>query len=448
MTSPFHAYDIRGLVDYEINGDLAYKVARAYCKLFSPESIAVGYDMRESSPEIADALITGLQAENVKVFEIGLCTTDMLYLSVILNQFHGGFMVTASHNPAQYNGIKIVGKNATPLGMGLGLEKIEKVVKSNPSFAKPVFKSAKTKIDFKEKYINFIFDYEGVANIEKQTIAIDCGNGMGGFVLPEIIEKLPVKSKNLFFELDGNFPNHEANPLLQKNRIELEKIVKNSDCSMGVGFDGDCDRAFFVDGDGDFISADFILGILSEWILKKIPGSPIAFDVRCSNFVEQQIKKFGGTPLMGRVGHAYAKNLMKQHNSPFGGEVAGHYYFKYLNNWFDSGPLIFLVLLDFIGKKHKTLKEISKITKNYFTSGEINMKVENPQMVLEKIREKYSNTGKMITIDGIRVETKNWWFSVRKSNTEPLFRLNCEGNSKETLTEIQSELTDFIMQFQ
>ena len=269
---------------------------------------------------------------------------------------------------------------------------------------------------------------------------------MGGYIIPKLFEDSPIEIVPLFFELDGTFPNHEANPLEAKNRVDLINKVKEVKADLGIGLDGDTDRAFFVDEDGNFASGDFILGLMAKAMIKKEGPGLVVYDVRCSNFVKDTVEKLGGTTAMWKVGHAYAKLYMKEHKALFGGEVSGHYYFNYEGNYFDSGNLTALTLLKMLSDENISLKEALKETKNYFVSGEINSKVKDPDAKLKELKETWSKVPdvEILEIDGISIVAKDWWVNIRKSNTEPLLRLNSEAKSKEKLEEIKNKFLDII----
>jgi phosphomannomutase len=273
---------------------------------------------------------------------------------------------------------------------------------------------------------------------------MDAGNGMAGLVAPEMFKNTNIEVIPLFFELDGNFPNHEANPLLEENRIDLVKKVKEVNADFGVGFDGDSDRCFFVNEKGEFISGDFITGLLAKYMLNKYGSGKIFYDVRCSRYVEDIVKKNNGIPFMYKVGHALAKPKMKEENALFGGEVSGHYYFKMGDYYADNSYLPVFIISEIISEENKKLSEILQNTKNYHISGEINSTVDNPDKIIEEIKQKYSNLGKVLNIDGLSIVSNKWWFNIRKSNTEPLLRLNCEADTRENMEKLRDDLLAII----
>ncbi|MEK7487210.1 MAG: phosphomannomutase/phosphoglucomutase, partial [Planctomycetota bacterium] len=366
------------------------------------------------------------------------------YFSVIHLKSDGGIMVTASHNPAPYNGFKFTRQNALPIGLESGLDEIEKLVKKN-KFASPNQKGSVEEKSLLDDFVLFMHSFVDIKKLKPMTVVIDTGNGLGGYILPKLFEGSPLKIIPLFWEVDGTFPNHEANPLLEENRRDLIQKVKETKADLGVGLDGDTDRAFFVDGTGEFIGGDFILGLLAKPILKKHPKAIITYDVRCSNYVNDVVTRLGGSTRMWKVGHAPMKNFMKEIGAEFGGEVSGHYYFRYKDSYFDSGNLTTLVLLKELSDSNQSLAQALQETKKYYVSGEINTKnIKNPDGVIAKLKIQYGPKGKMIEIDGLNVVTKHWWFNVRKSNTEPLLRLNCEGETLKEMETIRDEILKII----
>ena len=446
MTAPFKAYDVRGIYGTEVTEDLAYRLGRAYCDLIRPKKLIVGHDMRPSSEPLSEALIRGLTEGGADVTYIGLASTDMMYFAVIHQDADGGVVITASHNPAKYNGFKFVREKAIPMGIESGLAAIEERVRVGV-FKKPGRIGQVRKEDVLKDFIAFMRGFVDPSRLAPMKVVIDTGNGMGGMIVPGIFKGSPVRIIPLFFELDGTFPNHEANPLLPENRRDLVRTVLEEKADLGIGLDGDTDRAFFVDEKGEYCSADFILGLLAQTVLQNHPGAKIVYDVRCSDYVRDTVKKFGGTSHMGKVGHAYAKNFMREIGAEFGGEVSGHYYFKYKGAYFDSGNLTALLLLKVLSDRGETLSRALAETENYHISGEINSTVPDPDAVMERIRERYKDKGRMVTIDGISIIGDTWWFNVRQSNTEPLVRLNCEARNRVEMESLRDGILSVIRQF-
>ncbi|MBC7541577.1 MAG: phosphomannomutase/phosphoglucomutase [Candidatus Sericytochromatia bacterium] len=440
MAAPFKAYDVRGIYGDDVTEALAYQVGRAYAAFTGARRVIVGRDMRDSGPSLSAALMKGLNEAGVDVVDIGLCSTDMMYFAVIDRKTDGGIMVTASHNPAQYQGLKCVREKAIPMGLGSGLEAIEARVRSGDLGQPSATPGTITQIDVLDDFIAFMHSFVPPESLKPLKVVIDAGNGMGGLILPKLFEKTAIEVTPLFYELDGTFPNHEANPLIEENRRDMVAKVKEIGADLGIGLDGDTDRAFFVDADGTFISGDFIVGLLAQPVLAAHPGALIVYDVRCSNYVKDTVARLGGRTKMWQVGHAPAKNFMREHKAEFGGEVSGHYYFRHHDAYFDSGNLTALLLLKTLSDKGVGLKEAMKETADYHISGEINSVVQDPQGALAKIEAAFGPRGEILRIDGISiVGVTGWWVNVRISNTEPLVRLNCEAESAEAMEKLRDE---------
>ncbi|MBN1114842.1 MAG: phosphomannomutase/phosphoglucomutase, partial [Oligoflexia bacterium] len=388
MSHPFKAYDVRGLYGKDIDEDLAYKIGRAFVEYTGAANVAVGRDMRLSSASLSENLIKGITDAGADVIDIGLASTDMLYFASIDLGTDGAIQVTASHNSKEYNGFKFCRQNAIPIGIESGLADIEKIVRSG-NFSTVVNKGKVTSRNLKSDFISFMHSFVNPADLKPLSVVVDTGNGMGGYIIPDLLEGSPVKVTPMFFELDGTFPNHDANPLEEKNRKDLISRVVETGADLGVGLDGDTDRAFFIDGKGNFCSGDFILGLLAKDVLKKHRGATIVYDVRCSRYVKDTVEKLGGIPKMWKVGHAYAKIYMKETGAEFGGEVSGHYYFRYKNAYFDSGNLTVLVLLKVLSDYNLTLTEALEETSGYFISGEINSVVKDPDLKIEAVKKYY-----------------------------------------------------------
>ena len=444
MAHPFKAYDIRGIYGKDIDVHLAYRIGMAFVHYLKGKTIAVGRDMRESSTPLSESLIKGLTDAGANVFDIGLASTDMLYFASINLGTDGGIMVTASHNPKEYNGFKFVRKNAIPIGLESGLADIETLVRT-ADLSEAVTKGNCKKVELLDEFVKFMHSFVKPSELKPLSVVIDAGNGMGGLVMPKLLKGSPLKITPMFYELDGSFPNHEANPLEEHNRVDLEAKVKAIGADLGVGLDGDADRAFFVDGKGNFCSGDFILGLLAKEVLKKHPGSLIAYDVRCSRFVTDTVHRLGGKTIMGKVGHAYAKLLMREVGAEFGGEVSGHYYFKYKDAYFDSGNLTTLMLLKVLSDSNISLEKALEETKGYYISGEINSTVKDPDAKMQEVLSKYkSKAQQVLNIDGISLVHKDWWANIRKSNTEPLLRLNCEAYTKQDMEKLRDDILSII----
>ncbi len=448
MASPFRSYDIRGLFPDEVNEELAYLVGRAAADRFGWRRVCVGHDMRPSSPALAEALVSGLVREGVEVEFLGLVSTDQMYLAVLAHARDGGFMVTASHNPAAYNGIKVVRGLALPVGLDSGLSELEDWIrahrtgKSAPGSVRPAAVAPVRRLSFADEYLAILFDLVPPASLPPFSVVADAGNGMGGPVFTLAAAHLPLTAHTLFAEPDGTFPNHDANPMEAGNRRDLERTVVEREADLGVGFDGDADRAFFVDHAGRFRPADHVLTLLLPRALAARPGAAVVHDVRCSRHVPEAVERLGGVPVMGKVGHAHAKPLIHRLGAALGGELSGHYYVPVLGGVVDSGLLSLLLVLAELGRQEKSLDEALRFDRELYASGEINLQVENPQSVLNRLLKKHREGGTLSQVDGLRIDTPHYWFSVRTSNTEPLLRLNVEADSTDLLWQVTARLRE------
>ena len=443
----FKAYDIRGIVPDELNEQIAERVGMAFVKLLeeegiNPKTVVVSRDMRTSSPTLFAALSKGIASMGVDVIDIGQSSTDMFYFACgTLNL--PGIAITASHNPKQYNGFKMIKKMPYAIGKGQGMEKIQELAMSGDLASIGDKTGTITQKDVRKEFIKKILSFIDVSRIKPLKVAIDCGNGMAGPYIERLKEFLPIEIIPMFFEPDGTFPNHPADPLEKANRAELEKRVVSENADLGIAFDGDVDRCFFVDDTGEFVSGDFLTAVLAERFLKKFPGGKIIYDLRASDVVPDTVNILGGRPLINRVGHAYIKRRMIEEGAVFAGEVTGHYYFKNFFNA-DSGLIPALLILEMISEENKKFSEILKpLREKYFISGEINSKVNDVKAVLQKIETIYK-AGEIEKIDGISARFADWHFNVRGSNTEPLIRLNLEAKTKEQMEQKRDEVLEVI----
>ncbi|MGQ3684332.1 MAG: phosphomannomutase/phosphoglucomutase [Candidatus Loosdrechtia sp.] len=440
----FKSYDIRGKYPAEINELTARKIGASiaqFMKQENPQSknIVVGRDMRISSKPLANALIEGICTSGLNVINIGVVSTEMTYFAVGYYKYDGGVMVTASHNPAEYNGFKICREQAIPVSFETGIDRIAKLTNQyQPPRGEPLGKVTMSDIfkDYKKHILKF------VQNIRHFRIVADAGNGMAGKVIPLICEGLPLEIVPLYFEPDGNFPNHEPNPLDTKNLVDLQNKVRETRAHLGVAFDGDADRCVFVDEMGRIIGCDIITALIARHILEKEKGAAILYDLRSSRVVPEEIKASGGTPHRERVGHAYMKAALRAKKAVFGGELSGHYYFRD-NYHSDSGMIAFLTVLEILSIKRAPFSNIIAPLKRYYSTGEMNFEVKDKDGKINEIAKKFSD-GKPDYLDGITVEYDTWWFNVRKSNTEPLLRLIIEGKTKEALEKGKKLLIGFI----
>ena len=442
----FKAYDVRGVYPGEINEEAARAIGAAFVAYLQAKRIAVSRDMRVSSPALAAAFIDGATSQGADVVDYGMMATDMLYFAVATDGLDGGVQVTASHNPGQYNGMKMVRKDAWPLSGEEGLAEIRQMLADDaipPPAARRGTVTTKTVL---EPYVEHVMSFIDVSVIKPFNVVLDAGSGMGGLVAPKLFERLPCKTTRLCFEIDGRFPNHEANPLIEENRKDIVERVIAEKADIGIAWDGDADRCFFIDGTGAFISGDFITALLAEAFLLKHPGATVIYDLRASYAVKDTVARMGGTSLMNRVGHAFFKRRMRETNGIFGGEVTGHYYFRD-NFYADNGFIPALLILELMSKKGQSLHELLQpLSRKYFISGEINTKLKSMDEVpprLIAIGAKYAD-GQQYELDGISVEYPDWHFNVRPSNTEPLLRLNLEATTPEKMAEKRDELLALI----
>jgi phosphomannomutase len=439
----FKAYDVRGLYPSELDEEGAYAIGRAYVEHFEPKRIAVGRDMRLSSPTMAAAIIRGAVDGGADVYDLGLVATEMLYFAVGDLDLDGGIAVTASHNPKEYNGMKIVRRGALPVGGESGLLEIRD--RALQPFGEPTDVGSVHEADIWPAYVDRVLSFVDVDAIQPLRVVIDAANGMAGVMLPPVLEHLPqVEVVRYFFEPDGTFPNHEPNPLLPENREFVMERTKAEAADFGVAFDGDADRCYFIDDTGEFVPGDFMTALLAESILEKEPGAKIIYDVRSSWAVPETIERAGGIPLINRVGHAFIKLRMREEGAVFGGEVSGHYYFRDFYQA-DSGVIPFLLMLELVSRKGQKLSEILRpYRERYFLTGELNTPVSDVAVKLQELKEGFASQGKISHLDGISVEADDWHFNVRPSNTEPLLRLNLEARSPELMEQKRDEVLDVI----
>jgi phosphomannomutase len=444
--SVFKAYDIRGIYPREIDEEAAREIGRAFVAYLKPGRIAVGRDMRTSAPSIAAAFIDGARAQGADVVDYGLIATDMLYYAVARDGHDGGAQITASHNPKQYIGMKLVRREAFPLSGDAGIGDIRDMVvsRSIPSPSRP--HGSLTTSAILNEYVEHVLSFIDGDVVKPFNVVLDAGNGIAGLVAPPLFDRLPFKTTRLCFDVDGTFPNHEANPLIEENRRDIVERVMKDRADAGIAWDGDADRCFFIDGNGEFIAGDFITALLAEAFLMKHPGSKIVYDVRASYAVRDVVARYGGAALINRVGHAFFKRRMREENAIFGGEVTGHYYFRD-NFYADNGFIPALLILELMSRKERTLAQLLEpLREKYFISGEINTKVPDMKTVeakIEGLSAKYAE-GRQSKLDGISVEYDDWHFNVRPSNTEPLLRLNLEGLTEEIMVKRRDEVLAFI----
>ena len=429
--SIFKAYDIRGTVPDQLNGKTTYRIGYALAGVLKPKSIAVGRDMRVSSDDLFEHLARGINDAGVDVVDLGGISTDALYFAVGKFGYDGGVMITASHNPKDYNGFKVCRKNAEPLS---GQEGTDTAKSPQPGII--------VRKDILDDYAEHCLAFIDPAKVKPFHVAIDAGNGMAGHTLPPVLERLPIEVTRLYFELDGTFPNHPASPIELENLKDLQAAIAEKKADFGVAFDGDADRMFLVDRDGRQVGGDMVTAMVAKSLLKKNPGETILYNLICSHAVPELVARLGGKPIRTRVGHALIKPLMKKHNAIFGGEHSGHFYFR--DNWFaDSGLIAFLVCLELLSVEEQLLHEMVDEIDPYVRSGEINSRVDDIKDRIEAVAEAYRD-GHQDREDGLTVEYDDFWFNLRPSNTEPLLRLNIEADNAKKLEEQKDKLLDII----
>lgn len=444
--SIFKAYDIRGIVPTELDADMARKIGNAFARFLGAKRLVVGQDMRTHSPELADAVSEGMRDAGCNVIRLALASTPMTYFAIGSLDCDGGLCVTASHNPGQYNGMKLCREGAKPVSMATGIADIQKTCEG--PYPAPVAQRGK------EETVDLLADYAGhVAKFadlgQPMVVAMDAANGMAAYTLPPILERVPnIRAASLYMELDGTFPNHEANPLKEENLHDVQKLVREKKAALGVAFDGDADRCCFVDETGRTVSADLMTALLAPRFLAEQPGAGIIYDLRSSWVVKEEIRRAGGEPIRERVGHSFIKATMRKRGAIFGGELSGHFYFA-KNFSTDSGVIAMMSALTFLSSaenRGKTLSQLVSGLRRYHSTGEINFRVPDKDAAIARLRSDYAD-GKQDELDGITVEFGDldapewWWFNVRASNTEPLLRLNLEASHAALRDEKRDQLT-------
>jgi phosphomannomutase len=438
----FKSYDVRGIYPSELNDEVSYRIGRCFVPLLGAKRIVVGRDMRPSGEKLYEAFARGATEAGADVSYIGLVSTDALYFAVGKFGFDGGVMITASHNPAQYNGMKFTRAAAEAISLDTGLATIrDQIISGNlpPKAAKPGKITEQSILDdFAEHCLSFI----DRTKVKPFKVAIDAGNGMAGETVPYVFKHLPCEVVPLYFELDGNFPNHPASPIEAENMVDLQAAVKKHHCDVGVAFDGDADRMFIVDEKGDLVDGSTVTALVALNTLKKNPGAKILYNLIGSRSIPEIITKAGGVPVRSKVGHSIIKAVMREEDIAFGGEHSGHFYFK--NNWYaDSGMIALLQCLEVFSEAGKPVSEVITPIDTRFRSGEINTEVRD---VLAKLKEleAHFHDADIDHLDGVTISYPNWWMNVRPSNTEPLLRLNVEGDTKDLMERHRDEALNLI----
>jgi len=438
----FKAYDIRGIYGEDLNEETAFKIGQAFGvflknKLNKEElKIVLGKDNRLSSNSLFGFLKRGVMSQGIEVIDIGLSTTPLMYFSVAHFDYDGGIIVTSSHNPSKYNGFKFVGPNAQPISENTGLLEIKEMVLNN-DFKIISTTNKEEKKSFISEYVSFNSFKEDFKGIK---VIVDTANSVSGILIEDMLKGMDII--HIFEELNGSFPNHDPDPLKEENIKDLKERVVKEKADLGVAFDGDGDRIFFINEKGETVSSDLILALMSSLILKENPGAKILYDIRSSNIVKETISEFKGIPVLSKVGHSLIKEKMRQEDVLFGGEYSGHFFSK--NHYFTECPFYVLsTILKEIKKENKSLSQLILPFKKYFHSGEINFMAEDKVKTISKFKENYKE-GTITEIDGLRVDFSDWWFLVRASNTEPLIRLIIEAKTQGLLKEKRIELTELL----
>jgi phosphomannomutase len=441
-TSIFKDYDIRGTYPTQLNGEVAKAIGYAIVRKFAPKTIAICRDMRVSGPEIRDGLVEAFTQSGVNVFDAGLTGTELSYYIAGTENYDMVVMISASHNPAEYNGLKIVLKGPVAVSGDTGLKEIQALVAEGP-LPKSETLGTVTAIDPFEGWKKKVHSLIDSSKLKPLSVVVDAGNGMAGKLVPLIFDGLPLKITPMFFELDGTFPNHTPNPLIESNNAALIAKVKETGADVGLTFDGDADRVFLVDDTGRFVSGSIVTALLARHMLEKHAGEYILYSAVCGRIVPETIKKYGGKSERVRVGHSFMKAYMKQYGAIFAGEHSGHYYHRdYFNS--ESGVLTALMVLSLISTDGRKFSQMVDELDVYPASGEINFQVPDSAAIMSAVREKYKDANSIDEVDGLSIWYKPYWINLRLSKTEPLIRLNVEADTKELLQEKTQEMSTLI----
>ena len=436
-TAIFKSYDVRGIYPAELNEEVAYQIGRCFVPLLGAKSVVVGRDMRPSGKTLFDAFARGAGEAGADVTDIGLVSTDALYFAVGKFGFDGGVMITASHNPAQYNGMKFTREQAQAISLDTGLAQIRDRILSGSLPPKAAKAGSITSRNVLEDFAKHCLSFIDPSKVQPIKIAVDAGNGMAGETVPHVFKHLPCEIVPLYFELDGSFPNHPASPIEPENMADLQAAVRKHHCDLGVAFDGDADRMFIVDEKGDLIDGSTVTALVALNTLKRHPGGKILYNLICSRSVPELIAQNGGIPIRSQVGHSLIKKTMREEDVIFGGEHSGHFYFR--DNWYaDSGMIALMQCLELFGEAGKPVSETIAPIDTRFRSGEINSRVADIPATLNKLQEHYGDA-EIDHLDGVTISYPDWWLNVRASNTEPLLRLNVEGDTKALMEQHRDE---------
>jgi phosphomannomutase len=442
LRSIFKAYDVRGVVPDELDEDVARRVGASFAEWAGIGAVAVGYDCRLSSPGLAEAMRDGIASRGADVFDLGLASTDLLYFASGSLDV-AGVMLTASHNPPRYNGVKFCLPGAKPVGEDTGLVEIRTLAERDVP-APLASRGSVRRVDLLDAYVEHVLSFIDASRVRPLKVVVDTANGMGGLVAPAVFEHLPVTLIHLFPELDGTFPNHPADPIDPENQRDLKRELLSSEADVGLAFDGDADRVFFVDERAEGVSGSDVTALVARAVLAREPGAAIVHNLICSWAVPEVIRENGGTPIRSRVGHSFIKQVMAETGAAFGGEHSGHYYFRE-NYRADSGLIAAVVVLEELSLAGAPMSELLRPFRRYHSSGEINTRVDDHFARIETIAATYADA-RTERLDGLTVEFDDWWFNVRPSNTEPLLRLNVEAKTEELLKEKTGEVLAVIRQ--
>jgi phosphomannomutase len=448
----FRSYDIRGEYGNDIDESTAYAVAIAFSQFTKSKKVIIGYDHRLSTPKLKQGLIQGFIDAGVDVIDIGQVSTDTTYFASWFYSSHnnsdmgveGAIMITASHMPGKYNGMKFITKELKPIGKGSGMDELYELANNINEFT-PVKQSKLGKLSelvVIPEYKKWLYSFIDKNSIKEFSVIMDCGNGVAGPLVRELFSDLSLNTQELFFEPDASFPNHEANPIIPENRKDIEQMVKEQKADLGIAWDADADRCYFIDEKGQFIHGDFITALLAKTFLQKESNQTIVYDLRASNVVVDTVNSLGGKAVMQKVGHAHIKQKMRQENAVFGGEVSGHYYFKE-NHFMDNGFIPAFLMLQLLSQEQKTLSELILDLGEYFVSGEINSTVQDRKKIIQKVKETYSDA-KIHMLDGVSLEYEDWRCNLRPSANDPVIRLNLEAKTKSLMEQKTKELLELI----
>lgn len=439
--SIFKAYDVRGIYPNEINESIAHNIGLALANYLGKGPIVVGRDMRLSSPQLSESLQRGIAAGGAAVWDIGLCSTDMVTYATGANGAAGGVMVTASHNPSEWNGFKFCREEGIPLSGKVGLDVMEKRIASGDLQKAPSPASIEER-NFREAYVRHLLSFIDVKRLKPLKVVVDAGNGMAGLMVPEVAKHLPIEIIPLYFELDGRFPNHPASPIEDENQEDCKQRILAEGADMGILFDGDADRVFMVDEKAEGISGTLFTAIVARQMLRRNPGATILYNAVCGRVVPATVEKYGGRGIRTEVGHSLIKARMRKENAVFAGEHSGHYFFRD-NYYADSGLIAALQVLELISEDGRPLSQILAEYRTHFASGEINSRVADTKAKTAALEARYSD-GEISHLDGLSVDYPTWWFNVRPSNTEPVLRLNVEAETRRQMEEKRDELLAII----